>query len=253
MKSVSVRYRSTGKTVSEDRLKNLLATQPGTSYSPEVVNKDLERLLESGLVGGNTTVAVEPSSDGVAVVFEMAAQNLLGGVGFRGNTAFDNRDLSEECGLKGGEALSDKALSSAIAKLRTYYQEARYPDVRVSYFYQKTERPGFVDVVFDINEGKKANIIKIDFVGNEHISAKDLRQVMKTKEKGWLTWITKSGRIDREQEFFLKTGKCRPPAIAVRRLHCLYLHLTATRRRFHRYDKLTALFHASAYHCQGMR
>ena len=132
----------------------MLATQPGTSYSPEVVNKDLERLLESGLVGGNTTVAVEPSGDGVAVVFEMAAQNLLGGVGFRGNTAFDNRDLSEECGLR-GEALSDKALSSAIAKLRTYYQEARYPDVRVSYFYQKTERPGFVDVVFDINEGKK--------------------------------------------------------------------------------------------------
>ena len=41
------RYRSTGKTVSEDRLKNLLATQPGTSYYPEVVNKDLERLLES--------------------------------------------------------------------------------------------------------------------------------------------------------------------------------------------------------------
>ena len=68
VKSVSVRYRSTGKTVSEDRLKNLLATQPGTSYSPEVVNKDLERLLESGLVGGNTTVAVEPSGDGVAVV-----------------------------------------------------------------------------------------------------------------------------------------------------------------------------------------
>ena len=68
MKSVSVRDRSSCKTVSEDRLKNLLATQPGTSYSPEVVNKDLERLLESGLVGGNTTVAVEPSGDGVAVV-----------------------------------------------------------------------------------------------------------------------------------------------------------------------------------------
>lgn len=106
-----------------------------------MVNKDLERLLESGLVGGNTTVAVEPSGDGVTVVFEMAAQNLLGGVGFRGNTAFDNRDLSEECGLKGGEALSDKALSSAISKLRTYYQEARYPDVRVSYFTRRRSAP----------------------------------------------------------------------------------------------------------------
>ena len=47
----------------------------------------------------------------------MCIRDRLGGVGFRGNTAFDNRDLSEECGLKGGEALSDKALSSAIACL----------------------------------------------------------------------------------------------------------------------------------------
>lgn len=119
MKSVSVRYRSTGKTVSEDRLKNLLATQPGTNYSPEVVNKDLERLLESGLVGGNTTVAVEPSGDGVTVVFEMAAQNLLGWRGLPRQHRVRQPDLSEECGLKGGEALSDKALSSAISKLRT--------------------------------------------------------------------------------------------------------------------------------------
>lgn len=141
VKSVSVRYRSSGKTVSEDRLKNLLATQPGTKYSPDVVNKDLERLLESGLVGGNTTVAVEPSGEGVSVVFEMAAQNLLGGVGFQGNTAFDSQDLSEECGLKGGEALSDKALSSAITKLRTYYQESRYPDVQVSYFTRRRNAP----------------------------------------------------------------------------------------------------------------
>ncbi|MFR4436742.1 MAG: hypothetical protein ACLT8C_03370, partial [Akkermansia muciniphila] len=145
----------------------LLATQPGTSYSPEVVNKDLERLLESGLVGGNTTVAVEPSGDGVAVVFEMAAQNLLGGVGFRGNTAFDNRDLSEECGLKGGEALSDKALSSAIAKLRTYYRSSERRTC--FYFYQKTERP--VSDGLRHYEGK-ANIIKIDS-GQCHISAKD--------------------------------------------------------------------------------
>lgn len=42
---------------------------------------------------------------------------------------------------EGGEALSDKALSSAIAKLRTYYQEARYPDVRVSYFTRKRNGP----------------------------------------------------------------------------------------------------------------
>lgn len=198
IKNVTMRYRGTGKTVVEARLLNMIATQPGTKYTPETVDKDLERLLKSGLVGGNTTVAVEADGDQVNVFFELATQNLLGGVGFKGNNRFEHWDLAEECGLKGGQAISDKALSEAINKLRTYYHDARYPDAQVSYHYQKTERPGYVDVIFNINEGKRANIINIDFIGNENIDSAALRQVMKTKEKGWLTWITKSGQIDRE-------------------------------------------------------
>lgn len=198
IKNVTMRYRGTGKTVAEARLLNMIATQPGTKYTPETVDKDLERLLKSGLVGGNTTVAVEADGDQVNVFFELATQNLLGGVGFKGNNRFEHWDLAEECGLKGGQAISDKALSEAINKLRTYYHDARYPDAQVSYHYQKTERPGYVDVIFNINEGKRANIINIDFIGNENIDSAALRQVMKTKEKGWLTWITKSGQIDRE-------------------------------------------------------
>lgn len=198
IKNVTMRYRGTGKTVAEARLLNMIATQPGTKYTPETVDKDLERLLKSGLVGGNTTVAVEADGDQVNVFFELATQNLLGGVGFKGNNRFEHWDLAEECGLKGGQAISDKALSEAINKLRTYYHDARYPDAQVSYHYQKTERPGYVDVIFNINEGKRANIINIDFIGNENIDSAALRQVIKTKEKGWLTWITKSGQIDRE-------------------------------------------------------
>ncbi len=198
IKNVSMRYRGTGKTVAEERLLNMIATQPGTKYTPETIDKDLERLLKSGLVGGNTTVAVEAVGDEVNVFFELATQNLLGGVGFKGNNRFEHWDLAEECGLKGGQALSDKALSEAINKLRTYYHDARYPDAQISYHYQKTERPGYVDVIFNITEGKRANIINIDFIGNENIDSAALRQVMKTKEKGWLTWITKSGQIDRE-------------------------------------------------------
>ncbi len=196
--SVSVRYRSAGKTVAEDRLKNMLATRPGTEYDPAVVDKDLERLLQSGLVGGDTSVSVVPSGNGVSVVFEMAAQNLLGGVGFRGNKYFTENDLREECGLTGGVPLSDKALSDALKKLNTYYFESRFPDTKITYEFQRTERAGFVDVIFNIVEGKKANIINIDFVGNDKISSAELREVMKTKEKGWATWFTKSGRIDRE-------------------------------------------------------
>ncbi len=39
----------------------------------------------------------------------------------------------------------------------------------------------------------------IEFVGNREFDSEQLRQLMQTKERGFFTWITKSGRIDREQ------------------------------------------------------
>lgn len=196
---VVIRYGGQHQTVNQARLLDTLATKPGSKYDSETVNRDLERLVEKGLVAGNTTVMAEPVGDGVRVVFEVSAQNLLGGVAFRGVTAFTDKELREETKLVGGQVLSDKAINDALTNIRNYYQEARYPDVQISYYYQKTERPGFVDLIFNVQEHKEANVVKIRFEGNQHFDGEQLRQVMKTKEKGWLTWITKSGRIDREQ------------------------------------------------------
>lgn len=196
---VVVRYAGQHQTVDKGRLLDMLATKPGSKYNSETVNRDLQRLVEKGLVAGNTTVMAEPAGDGVRVVFEVSAQNLLAGVGFTGVTEFTTNELSEETKLVGGQVLSDKAVSDALTNLRTYYQEARYPDVQITYHYQKTERPGFVDLIFNVKENRKSNVVRIRFIGNDHFDSEQLRQVMKTKEKGWLTWITKSGRVDREQ------------------------------------------------------
>lgn len=197
---VFIRYAGKNQTVDRGRLLDMLATKRGGKYSSDQVNRDLERLVSKGLVSGNTTVTVDPTGgDSVQVTFEVAAQNLLAGVGFRGNQSFTNQELSEETKLVGGQVLSDKAVSDAISKIRKYYQDERYPDVSVGYYYAKTERPGFVDLIITINEGKKINVVDIDFVGNTHYDSAQLRQEMKTKERGWLTWITKSGRLDREQ------------------------------------------------------
>lgn len=197
---VIIRYTGQKQTVDRNRLLDMLATKKGSKYSEEVVNKDLERLVQKGLVSGNTTITLEPTGEeSVRVVFNVTPHNLLAGVGFRGVTAFTEKELREETKLVGGQALSDQAVNTALTNIRNYYQESRYPDAVITYQYQKTERPGFVDLVFNVVEQKKANIVRIEFVGNEHYDRKILHNVMKTKEKGWLTWITKSGRIDREQ------------------------------------------------------
>lgn len=197
--SVSVRYLSTNRTVDTDRLQDIISTRSGMEYSESRINSDLERLIEKGLVDPDTRVAVEEKGDGLHVIFEVTAARLLGGVGFRGNREFTDKELAEETKLVGGQVLNDKNLSAARANVLKAYQEARYPDAEVGWAYAKTARPEFVDLIFDVKEGPKVDMVSIKFEGNRYFDSQQLRHVMKTQEKDWLTWINKSGRIDREQ------------------------------------------------------
>ncbi len=197
---VVVRYKGSGGQVDRSRILDRIATRRGSKYNADVVNRDLERLVEDGLVSGDTVVIAEPTGgNSVRVVFEVSSQKLMGGVGFTGNSSFDSDDLAEETGLVGGQVLSDLAISEAITKLRRYYQDSRYPDAVIQYRFIPTPREGYVDVIFDIQEGKHINVTDIDFTGNTHYDDKQLRNVLETKERGWLTWITKSGMMDRER------------------------------------------------------
>ncbi len=208
---VNIRYTNS-RTVPDKRLYDVIQTRAGSEYSSLRVNADLERLIERGLVHPDTRVAVDPVRGGVRVTFEVRASNVMGGVSFTGNHRFSARELREgitEEGPKGapaaapelgsGRVLNDRTLSKAQAAIVRMYQDAGYPDVKVSWRSVATARSSYNDVIFDIVEGREMSMNSIDFVGNRQFDSEQLRQVMKTKERGIFTWITNSGRIDREQ------------------------------------------------------
>ncbi len=195
---VDIRYTNQ-RTVPDARLYDIIQTRAGTEYSAMRINNDLERLIERGLVHPDTRVAVVPHGKGVRVTFEVKAASVMGGVGFTGNTRFKERELRQELKLGSGRVLNDRELSQAQAAIIKMYQEAGYPDVKVSWRNVATARSSHNDVIFDIVEGREVSMNHIEFVGNKQFDAAQLRQIMKTKERGIFTWITKSGRIDREQ------------------------------------------------------
>ncbi len=207
---VDIRYLNQ-RTVPDARLYDVIQTRAGSEYSSLRINKDLERLIERGLVHPDTRVSVEPQGKGVRVTFEVKSATVMGGVGFTGNTRFTEQELREgmsESGpnnsaplssLGSGRVLNDRELSRAQAAIIKMYQEAGYPDVKVSWRNVATARSAYNDVIFDIVEGREVSMNSIEFVGNREFDSQQLRQLMKTKERGLFTWITKSGRIDREQ------------------------------------------------------
>ncbi|MBR2314009.1 MAG: outer membrane protein assembly factor BamA [Akkermansia sp.] len=195
-----VEFRYTGEKVLPDRrLMDVVQTRAGGEYSSVRVNADLERLIERSLVDPDATVAVQPSGSAVKVIFNVRASSVLAGVGFTGNTEFDEDDLREMSKLQPGTVLSDASLARARANIIKSYQEAGYPDTQVSWQAQETASGSYKDVVFNIDEGREVSMNTIDFEGNTAFDDEQLRQLMQTKERGLFTWITKSGRIDREQ------------------------------------------------------
>lgn len=196
--SVSFRY-SGGKTVPDKRLSDIVQTHAGSTYNSTRINADLERLIDRGMVTPDTRVTVQPHGDSVSVIFDVTASHALAGVGFTGVHEFSERDLRETSKLQTGHVINDKSLATARAAIIKAYQEAGYPDTKVNWRDVSTQDKAYRDVVFDVQEGRKQSMNRITFSGNKAFDGEQLRHVMKTKERDIFTWVTKSGRIDREQ------------------------------------------------------
>jgi outer membrane protein insertion porin family len=191
---VVIRYNG-AKTVDEDRLRNLMATKTGTSYRAESLDNDIKSLYESGLVEDVRFLA-EPVGNNVKLIAEVTTRPGLGGVGFVGNSIFTDQKLAKESKMKAGGALSDEQILEARRNIEKYYQGYGYPDVTVTHRTQATGQPGLSDLIFVVDEGQKNEVRKIRFEGVHAFTDPELRKEMKVKEKGWFSWLTKSGRFD---------------------------------------------------------
>lgn len=194
---VAVRYRG-AKTVDEARIRNLMSTKAGTQYRAERLDNDIKTLFESGLIDDVRFLA-EPVGAGVRVIADVLTRPTINGVGFVGATVFSDQKLAKETKLKSGGSMSDSDILEARRNIEKYYQGYGYPDVIVTHRIQDTGQAGLSDLIFVIDEGSKNEVRKIRFEGNTVFTTPELKKEMKTKEKGWFSWLTKSGRFESYQ------------------------------------------------------
>lgn len=222
--SVEIRYVGS-KTINEEVLRNQMSSKAGTVYMAENLDKDITALYESGMVDDVRFLA-EPEGEQVKLVAEVTTRPVRDGVGFVGNTIFSDEKLAKESKLRVSGIMSDAEILEAIRNLEKYYNGYGYPDVIISHEVRPTDREGHADLVFVIDEGTKNEVRKIRFEGNSVFSDRDLRKEMKVKEKGWFSWLTKSGRFESNQldedvdailDFYRSKGYLRASSPGVRR------------------------------------
>ena len=135
-------------------------------------------------------------------------------VAFEGNHKAKDEQLAEEIQSKPRGTFSRAVVQSDVQRIVDIYQHSGRYDVRVEP--KVIELPNNrVDLVFEINEGAKTGVDKIIFIGNRAFSDWRLKDVIKSGETNWLSWIKSNDIFDPDRveadrdllrRFYLKNG-----------------------------------------------
>jgi outer membrane protein insertion porin family len=172
--------------VSKDDFLTYLRERVGQAFTPENLTRDVRELWDSGFFD-DVQVDLDRTDQGVVLRFEVRERPNIREITFEGNNEIDNDKLLEGIETKSNTILSDPSLRRSVQKIRDMYAEKGYFLAEASY--EKTpQRDNEVNIKFIIVEHEPVTVRRITFIGNEHISDAELREVMFTGQGGFFAF-----------------------------------------------------------------
>ncbi|ODS30919.1 MAG: outer membrane protein [Candidatus Scalindua rubra] len=172
--------------ISSSTIKAAIKTREGDIYEAQAISQDVDAIWLLGFFD-NIEVEVEPYEDGIKIIFLVLERPVIKDIIFAGNTKVKTKKLRDVVELRKGDYLKHYLLKLGEDKIREIYQKKRYHFVDIRTEEKKTN--GYVDIIFNINEGPKVYIKEIDFVGNRAFSDKRLSKIISTKKRKFPRFI----------------------------------------------------------------
>jgi outer membrane protein insertion porin family len=195
--------------VEADTVRSYFKVAPGERLDAAKIDSALKALYGTGLFQD-----VHISQSGGKLIVTVVEAPVINKLAFEGNHRIKDEQLTQEIQSKERGALSRAAVQADVQRIIEIYQRNGRFDVSV--VPKIIDRPNNrVDLVFEINEGEKTGIKSIVFVGNNSYSAWRLKEVIKTSESTFLTFLQTTDvydadRIEADRDlirrFYLKHG-----------------------------------------------
>ncbi len=194
-KIVDIRVEG-NRRIGKDAILLRTRSRVGDDFSMRRLRRDIREIEKLGYFE-DVQLHVEDAPGGKVVTFRVREKPTIREILITGNSEISTDDIQEVITLQPQSILNYQALQDTVQKIQRLYQEKGFYGAKVSYELKDLEG-NQKGVIFHVEEGKKFWIKVIQFEGNEHFTDKQLKKVMKTKEKDWLHWVTGSGVLDQE-------------------------------------------------------
>jgi outer membrane protein insertion porin family len=183
--------------IEDDAILKAVKTQAGDIYRPAALSQDLKAVYALGYFD-DVRIEATDAAAGKVITFRVKEKPTIRIVAITGNKdVYDDDEIKQSLDIKTGSVLNLLVVQNNIERIKELYQQENYHNVEVAYKLQEQEN-NQVDLEFVIDEGEKVAVEKITFEGNKAYSDKELKKQMQSKEKGWFSWLTDSGTLNRE-------------------------------------------------------
>src|SRR5688500_10546773 len=182
--------------VASDTIRIYLGVAPGDPYNPEAIQRNFSNLWQTGLFD-DIRIEADRGDTGVVVRAIGKERPRIASVEYRGNKELNAQKVQEalerdKIDLHVGNTIEQTLIRRAAESIKRAYYEGGFEGVQVDTLTEDLGEPGEKKIVFVINEGVKAKVASIDFVGNTRFSDRRLRGEMKeVKKHNLITWIRK--------------------------------------------------------------
>ncbi len=195
--NVIVRIEIVGnRKVGKDAIMAVIKSKVGKPLDKETVQSDLKAIYGMGYFK-DVQADVKDLPNGKLLTFFVVEKPYVVRVFFKGNKELKREDVSSKlAGLK-YTILNTTKIRKAIDELKAEYANKGFYNARIDYKVELLEG-NEAAIHFTIDEGKQGYVKEIKFVGNAHIKSKELKKAIHTKTRNWLSWLTGTGKLNRE-------------------------------------------------------
>ncbi len=183
--------------IETDAIEQHIKTKPGDPYIAANLSNDLKAVYAMGYFE-DIRVEYKDTDEGRIITFDVKEKPTIRRILFKGNRVFKEEELQESLNIKSGSILNIFSIQNNIIRIENLYKEKNYHNIKVDYKVEELEN-NQGDLQYIIEEGKKLRIKEINFEGNTVYDSKELKKVMETSEKGFWSFLTSSGDLDKEK------------------------------------------------------
>jgi len=183
--------------IEKEAILAVIRTQKGDRLDYEQLDKDLRDIYKMGFFK-DVKIETEEGLKGKIVTLHVAEKPSIGKIVIEGNKKEKEEKLEEELGIKLYTILDQNEIKQSVNRLKEYYRQKGYYNADIVENIEPLPN-NQVLVRYRITENEKVYIRKIKFVGNNEFDDDDLQDVMEISEKGLLSWLTKSGVLDKKK------------------------------------------------------